>query len=237
MAQAGTLSPAPFDYASRPPSLHNDEIPLSYERRRRTLHPHNHSQGPRRELWSPAEIVSDGVSSSQGLPALEHRTSQTIVDLTEDLDEPLQRRRSAMPPPPRFSRSDSQALAEIVDLTADDDDDLIITESRAVEQPRQASQPQSAFFRRRPHLAEAWHQALGRVDAARPGDPRGHIPPLDARGGSPPLFVPRKSYVLRLKPSISFTDLFQKSLEAMDFSCNKYSMLEAEYISTCVQSL
>lgn len=132
-----TRSPQPLGFGVAP-SL-QDEIPLSYERRRRTSHPHNHSQGPRRSFATAEGLDDEEGPWSLGRPPLEHRASQTIVDLTGELDEP--RRRSQLQPP-RLGRSDSQALADVVDLTAEEDDDLIITESRPVNPPSATRAPQ-----------------------------------------------------------------------------------------------
>lgn len=104
-------------------------------------------------------------SQSQQRPRLEHRTSQTLIDLTDDNDEiipvlPRNRALSQRPQPPQLGRSDAQGLADVIDLT-EDDVDIQITGARYRELP------------------------LPRPDVARPR-PYAHA----HRRDSPDLFVP-----------------------------------------------
>jgi len=91
--------------------------------------------------------------SAQGLqrPRLEHRASQTIIDLTDDLEDdifPIQagraRVRTASLRPPHLSRSDAVALEQVIDLTEDNGEaelepEIQVTGAR--ELPRPAAQP------------------------------------------------------------------------------------------------
>lgn len=74
-------------------------------------------------------------------PSLEHRTSQTIIDLTDDAGEPSMGSMNAryMSRPPQLGRSDALALEDIIDLTNDIvDDDLEIIDARRISDAQQA---------------------------------------------------------------------------------------------------
>ncbi|KAI9733172.1 MAG: hypothetical protein M1818_007290 [Claussenomyces sp. TS43310] len=127
MSTETTLSPSPFTFGSRQPSIAVDDIPQRYEGRR-TSHPHNQAS---RTLLSPEAMSQSGHIHQR--PSLEHRTSQTVIDLTDDVFDaslpfPAVRQR-----PPRLDRSDAQGLGNIIDLTADDD--LQITGARTLSPP------------------------------------------------------------------------------------------------------
>lgn len=74
--------------------------------------------------------MAEGSQSQR--PRLEHRQSQTIIDLTDDVDEapaanrnPSQRRPAR---PPQLGRSDGSRLQDFIDLT--DESDIIFTGAR-----------------------------------------------------------------------------------------------------------
>ncbi|KAG0648647.1 RING-type E3 ubiquitin transferase rfp1 [Hyphodiscus hymeniophilus] len=138
-----TLSPSPISFRgpSSNFSRYSSTAPPNNDfffERRRTSHPHNppiqHSQA----------MAEDMSQQSQPRPRLEHRASQTLIDLTDDSDDvPVVRR-----PPPQLGRSDGQRLAfQVIDLT-DDDADVQITGARN----RGLSLPQPDGARPRSHL-------------------------------------------------------------------------------------
>lgn len=71
-------------------------------------------------------------------PRLEHRQSQTIIDLTDDVDdEPAPvRNRNRASRPPQLGRSDGSRLQDLIDLT--DDSDIIFTGERQLSPRRQS---------------------------------------------------------------------------------------------------
>jgi len=81
-------------------------------------------------------------SQSQQRPRLEHRASQTIIDLTDEPEElPVSSRndrdRSRSQRPPQLGRSDAISLGDFIDLTDDNGEpDLIITGGRQLPPPR-----------------------------------------------------------------------------------------------------
>lgn len=114
---------------------------------------------------------------AQMRPHLEHRTSQTIIDLTEDADDraPVPRHgRERARRPPQLGRSDSLALGELVDLgdvidLTEDIPDLDVQFTREVQlppapaparRPRVYEQPPPAHPRRihAPHYNAAGHR-------------------------------------------------------------------------------
>ncbi|TVY44059.1 hypothetical protein LSUB1_G000819 [Lachnellula subtilissima] len=176
MSRQSTLSPSPILFRDTPSfaarlasAAPNDNltrnISPSFLERRRTSHPHNQSLQPSR---TASQDMAD-VSQAQR-PRLEHRASQTIIDLTDESEEPLllrphshHRERSRSQRPPQLGRSDASGLMEFIDLTEDNGEpDIIITGGR--ELPR----PQAARSARAP--------------------PHYHLP----RPDSPSLFVPRE---------------------------------------------
>lgn len=84
-------------------------------------------------------------------PRLEHRASQTIIDLTDEPEEAIplpsrnHRHRSRSQRPPQLGRSDASGLMEYIDLTEDNaEPELIITGGRELSVPRrQEAQPRS----------------------------------------------------------------------------------------------
>lgn len=77
-------------------------------------------------------------SQSQQRPQLEHRTSQTIIDLTDEPEDMpvLPRDRSRSQRPPQLGRSDAVSLGEFIDLTDDNGEpDIIITGGRQLPLP------------------------------------------------------------------------------------------------------
>ena len=80
-------------------------------------------------------------SQSSLRPRLEHQASQTIIDLTEEPEEPSahlrnHREQSRSQRPPQLGRSDSLGFGELIDLTEDNgEEDIIIIGGR--ELPRE----------------------------------------------------------------------------------------------------
>lgn len=77
-------------------------------------------------------------------PRLEHRASQTIIDLTNDPEELLflpagnHRDRSRSQRPPQLGRSDASGIMGLIDLTEDHPEpDIIITGERELSVPRE----------------------------------------------------------------------------------------------------
>ncbi|RDL39532.1 uncharacterized protein BP5553_03872 [Venustampulla echinocandica] len=142
MSQQASISPSAIQFiepsSSQPssrypsvPSSNTRTIAPSFLERRRTSHPHNrpvHIQSLHRASEDMAEI-----SQPQSRPRLEHRSSQTIIDLTDEPDEigPVSRGPSRRPP--QLGRSDASGLMEFIDLT---DDDIVITGGRELPRPR-----------------------------------------------------------------------------------------------------
>lgn len=81
-------------------------------------------------------------SQSQQRPRLEHRASQTIIDLTDEPEDmPLPSRsnedRSRSQRPPQLGRSDAVSLGDFIDLTDDNGEpDIIIMGGRQLPLPR-----------------------------------------------------------------------------------------------------
>ncbi|KAH7342805.1 hypothetical protein BKA65DRAFT_478677 [Rhexocercosporidium sp. MPI-PUGE-AT-0058] len=193
MSHSATLSPSPigfmgpgsfFSPASRfPPAPANDNL-----ERRRTSHPHNSHLQPR-----ASEEMSDRVQAQQR-PRLEHRASQTIIDLTDEPEEmaapPLNaqpRNRSARPP--QLGRSDAVNLGDLIDLTDDSaEQDVIFTGERHL--PPQLARPGP---RPRPF-------------AARP------VPAPAARAESPSLFLPARH---QHAPAMNHREFDQRAIDAL----------------------
>jgi hypothetical protein len=138
MSQHASFSPAPFFFGHPGPSAPLDLNPNQFERRR-TSHPHNEA--------SQTSFASQGsMSEPRPLqrPSLEHRTSQTVIDLTDDSAESIPGGVNArfLHRRPHLGRSDALALEDIIDLTNDlVDDDVEFVESRpASARPDQQTQ-------------------------------------------------------------------------------------------------
>ena len=176
MSQQVTLSPSPvllmdsassnFPSGSLYSSSANDSMPSipTLSERRRTSHPHNQ---PIQFFNRQFDDMTDHPQSQQSRPRLEHRTSQTIIDLTDEPDIQIvaSRNRSdhaRSQRPPQLGRSDAEGLENFIDLT--DDNDIIITGGRELPLPRPG--------------------------VARPLPP--HTQQARLRAESPPLFVPQQ---------------------------------------------
>ncbi|KAH6724111.1 hypothetical protein BKA61DRAFT_727855 [Leptodontidium sp. MPI-SDFR-AT-0119] len=173
MSHSATLSPSPigfmgpgsfFSAAPRfPPASANDNLD-----RRRTSHPHNSYLQQR-----ASEEMSDRLQSQQR-PRLEHRASQTIIDLTDEPEEvsgppPNAQPRNRSARPPHLGRSDAVNLGDLIDLTDDiEEQDVIFTGERHI--PPQPARP----------------DARPRPFAARP------VPSAAVRAESPSLFLPAR---------------------------------------------
>ncbi|KAE9370488.1 hypothetical protein N431DRAFT_442316 [Stipitochalara longipes BDJ] len=144
MSHPATLSPSPISFgdppasnffSSRFPSAPANDNFASFFDRRRTSHPHNHP------LQRASEEMSER-SQSQQRPRLEHRASQTIIDLTDEPEElPVPSRnnedRSRSQRPPQLGRSDAVSLGDFIDLTDDNGEpDIIIMGGRQLPPPR-----------------------------------------------------------------------------------------------------
>ncbi|KAH6680412.1 hypothetical protein B0J14DRAFT_578588 [Halenospora varia] len=166
MSQQATLSPSPIQFRDPSsniipprPAPSNNSIAPAFLERRRTSHPHNHLFQLHSSHRASEEMADR--SQSQHRPRLEHRTSQTIIDLTDEPEDTpsvpsnnAERARSQRPP--QLGRSDASGF-QFIDLTEDNGEpDIIITGGREIPA-------------RRPH-------------APRPAPPR--------REESPSLFVP-----------------------------------------------
>ncbi len=164
MSHAATVSPSPIQFgeqasnnffnprsrfSSATSNSHNHIHPSpSLLERQRTLQPHGIS------IRRPAEMSNRSQSSRSQFrdhPRLEHRASQTIIDLTDESEEarlPIPARnggdRSRSQRPPQLGRSDALNFGDYIDLTDDTEDDLIITRARVLP-PRshRTSQPQA----------------------------------------------------------------------------------------------
>jgi hypothetical protein len=137
MSQHASLSPSPFFFGHPMPPLPLDNTPNFYERRR-TSHPHNHAS-------QSSYMSQDNMPEPRALqrPSHEHRTSQTIIDLTDDAAEPSVSGINAryMSRAPLLDRSDAIALEDIIDLTNDViDDELEIIDERRISEPQPAPQ-------------------------------------------------------------------------------------------------
>lgn len=157
MSHQSTLSPSPSLFrdspsafarlASAAPSNNpSRNTPSLFENRRRTSHPHNQSLHPSPRLSQDMAEVSQAQR-----PRLEHRASQTIIDLTDDPEEPSlflprnNRDRSRSQRPPQLGRSDASGLMEFIDLTEDNvEPDLVITGDRVLPRPPAARPPPAA---------------------------------------------------------------------------------------------
>lgn len=140
MSAEATISPSPFTFASRRPSIALDDNSQNYERRR-TSHPHNQES----RAFLSLDVMSQNIPPRQ-IPSLEHRTSQTVIDLTDDMEEGSTQ--GIRIPPPRLARSNAGGLADVIDLTADDD--LQITAVRTVVAPQPLAHDRHRH--RSPHL-------------------------------------------------------------------------------------
>jgi hypothetical protein len=145
MSHPATLSPSPVNFgdpatsgffsSSRFASATSNDNFASIFDRRRTSHPHN------QHLQRASEEMSER-SQSQQRPRLEHRASQTIIDLTDDPEDlPVLPRntdnRSRSQRPPQLGRSDAVSLGDFIDLTDDNgESDIIITGGRQLPLPR-----------------------------------------------------------------------------------------------------
>jgi len=136
MSQHASLSPSPFFFGHPMPSGPLDNPPSFFERRRMS-HPHNQAS---QSSYHPQDNMPEPRALQR--PSLEHRTSQTIIDLTDDAGEPNMGGVNArfMSRPPQLGRSDAQVLGDIIDLT-EGDDELEIIDTRRVTEPQQAPQP------------------------------------------------------------------------------------------------
>lgn len=147
MSHPATLSPSPMNFgdpsasnffsSSRFPTAPADNDFASFFDRRRTSHPHN------QPLQRASEEMTDR-SQSQQRPRLEHRTSQTIIDLTDDPEDtpvpPRQTVDRGRSRPPLLGRSDAVSLGDFIDLTDDNGEpDLIIMGGRQLPLPRPSS--------------------------------------------------------------------------------------------------
>lgn len=180
MSQPATLSPSPihFPRANAPsnfsrynPAGAGSNARSSFSERRRTPHPHN-SQSE-----TPPEEMADR-SQSQLRPRLEHRASQTVIDLTDDPEEPDDApvaEPSRAPRPPQLGRSDAVNLGDMgyfIDLTGDGDTEVMVTGQRRIA-PHRPSRAQR--LPPRPPLRQADSPPLfvpphfGPISAARPG--------------------------------------------------------------------
>jgi hypothetical protein len=126
-----TLSPSPFNFRDRASSFlsnsflagsPSESLPPSFLDRRRTSHPHN----------QPLYEMPDRSQSQQQRPSLMHQASQTIIDLTEEPETPpnVQQNPRQRSRPPQLGRSDALGFGDLIDLTDDNEPDLIITGGR-----------------------------------------------------------------------------------------------------------
>lgn len=166
MSQEATISPRSLFYEYGPdesasifdeyaglPAFDRDQP----YRRRRTVHPHNPPMDP---IYRSLEGFSESSRPNPPPPRLEHRASQTLIDLTDDNDEPV-----AQPPRPRThtlprgSRNGNLGGANVIDLTDDNDVEITRVAPRPLPPIGAATtidrQPQLApmrFISRREHL-------------------------------------------------------------------------------------
>lgn len=176
MSHTAALSPSPIDFTGEHtpsnffarPARYNSaasNVPPPFFERRRTPHPHNNSS-------QRSEDMADR-SQSQLRPRLEHRASQTVIDLTDEPEDvPAIEAPSVQQRPPQLGRSDAVNLGDIgdfIDLTEDGDVELVITQARRIAAPR-APQPQPQRLRRQDYPVQP-------------------LPPF-RRAASPSLFMP-----------------------------------------------
>ncbi|KAL2075671.1 hypothetical protein VTL71DRAFT_614 [Oculimacula yallundae] len=174
MSHSATLSPSPVGYMGPTANLFSaaPRIPpasTNYNlERRRTSHPHNSQLQPRLSEDMPDR------SQSQQRPRLEHRASQTIIDLTDDQDEPAPPPRGNRPVrPPALGRSDAVSLGDFIDLTDDSaEQDVIFTGERHL--PPNPPRPGPG-----PRLMNANARS---------------VPAVVFRAHSPSLFLPARQY-------------------------------------------
>jgi hypothetical protein len=122
-------------------------------------------------------------SQSQPRPRLEHQASQTVIDLTDDVEDapPLPRsntERRRPQRPPHLGRSDAINLEDLIDLTGDNGDvEVMITGARQVgSRPASLPRPRSSLRLPFPNR-------------------------LPDRADSPPLFVPvAAAHISRSRP-------------------------------------
>lgn len=154
MSQQPSISPPAVQFrepssalpSSRYPPASSSNTPTSapsFFERRRTSHPHNRHVRP---LHRASEGMANISQSSQPTPRLEHRSSQTIIDLTDEPEETGAVSRGPSQRPPQLGRSDASGLTEFIDLT---DDDIVITGGRELPRPR----PQENRHPREIHFA------------------------------------------------------------------------------------
>lgn len=72
-------------------------------------------------------------------PSLEHRASQTVIDLTEDSDSPPPR--PHVRPAPRLARSDAIDLDNVIDLTDEPDVEIVRVNPLPRQRPRATVSP------------------------------------------------------------------------------------------------
>ncbi|PQE06860.1 cell cycle control protein [Rutstroemia sp. NJR-2017a WRK4] len=155
LSSSPVLLEQPTNYGAASTRLPPDDNGLtsSIFDRRRTSHPHNLSSQNYPRFTRPSQTPSPDMEPARR-PRLEHRTSQTIIDLTDEPDDvPSQVRRAprsnpSLRPPPTLGRSDARRIEQVVDLTADEDD-IVFSHARELPGPRLAG-------RRR--LAEGYEQ-------------------------------------------------------------------------------
>ncbi|CZS99236.1 hypothetical protein WAI453_008288 [Rhynchosporium graminicola] len=137
MSHSATLSPSPAGFMGPvparffSPARRYPTAPDNLERRR-TSHPHNSYLQQRQ-----SEDMPDDRSQPQQRPRLEHRASQTIIDLTDEPEEDAPPRnvqpRNRPARPPHLDRSDAVNLGDFIDLTEDSpEQDVIFTGERYV---------------------------------------------------------------------------------------------------------
>ncbi|KAL3423361.1 E3 ubiquitin-protein ligase complex slx8-rfp subunit rfp1 [Phlyctema vagabunda] len=139
MSQQATLSPSPVVFRDHSPAVFEHLHFMPHEgphSRRRTSHPHNRPL----DQSSRAEEDMPNGSQSQHRPRLEHRTSQTIIDLTDDVEEEQDPRLrlggegNRRQRPPQLARNDAIIIRNVIDLTDEvpspPSPEILITHSR-----------------------------------------------------------------------------------------------------------
>lgn len=134
MSHSATLSPSPLNFGGPSASnfFHDCEPSApsnNFLERRRTSHPHNNS------LRGASTDMAEASHAER--PRLEHRQSQTIIDLTDDDGPPVPRNNrtgNRASRPPQLGRSDTVSLRDLVDLTAEDEE-VMITGARQLPPP------------------------------------------------------------------------------------------------------
>ena len=149
MSTGATLSPSPVHFGDRTNNILNPNPPhynlvsnnnsqsssraTPFYERRRTSHPHN----------EPLQRFADAMSNHRSQSIL--RSQASIIDLTDDSDElpapappppPRVRERSHSHRPPQLGRSDAVGFGAFIDLTEDNEPDLIITGVQPRQHPR-----------------------------------------------------------------------------------------------------